>query len=142
MSLWYLFRLRFRTATNNALDNINLYLQGDDDFRAELAEENSLTQEYLAAMIDVYYGLQGDIDGIGSFGNEYRISNRLQLENMDPMGWAIVGNSSPRLFFSPFLTYTARIDGSFQGTFNMTFDANTSYTYKSQYLLNARLTGF
>ena len=44
-------------------------------------------------------------------------------------------------FFNPYLTYNARIDSSFEGTFTMTFDVNIPYTHKSQYLLNATLTG-
>ena len=35
----------------------------------------------------------------------------------------------------------ARIDASFSGTFSLQLDSNQTYTYKSQYLTNARLTG-
>jgi Ca2+-binding RTX toxin-like protein len=35
----------------------------------------------------------------------------------------------------------ARIDASFSGTFSLQLDNNQSYTYKSQYLTHARLTG-
>lgn len=52
------------------------------------------------------------------------------------MGWALTQG-----FFSPWLTYTARIDSSLTGTFSLTFDAAEPYTHKSRYLLNARLLG-
>ena len=60
---------------------------------------------------------------------------------MDPTGWALVGGSSPRKYFSEYVTYTARIDPVFNGTFTLTFNAAIRYTHKSQYLLNAILLG-
>lgn len=106
----------------------------------ELASENSLTQEYLAAIIDTYYGLAGESTAGGS-NFLYQPQTRAQIQSMDPMGWALVGGDSPRKFFSEYVTYEARIDGNFQGTFSLSFDAEQRYTHKSQYLLKARLTG-
>ena len=44
-------------------------------------------------------------------------------------------------FFNPYLTFEARIDPGFEGTFSLAFDPETPYTHKSQYLLSARLVG-
>lgn len=144
------FQREIRTAMENAVSpgvnsvssqaaQLNLWGGDELDFLNELSAENSLTQEYLAAVIDVYYGLQGAING--NDDDMYRPRTRAEIEQMDPMAWAIVGNDNPRRFFSEFLTYTARIDSSFDGTFTLSFDEGQTYTYKSQYLINAQLTG-
>ena len=52
------------------------------------------------------------------------------------MGWSLMEK-----FFPEQLTYEARIDPGFPGTFRMSFDRDRSYTNHSQYLLKARLTG-
>ena len=143
------FQTQLRAATENAITaGVNgvssgaaqLGLWGGNDLANlnELSMENSLTQEYLASMVDVYYGFAGEI---GPNEDQYTPTTRAEMETMDPMGWALVGEDTPRAFFNPFVTYVARIDAGFSGTFTMTFDANERYTYKSQYLLNARLTG-
>lgn len=52
------------------------------------------------------------------------------------MGWSLMEK-----FFPEQLTYEARIDPDFTGTFRMSFDRDRAYTHHSQYLLQARLTG-
>lgn len=144
------FQREIRTAMENVVSpgingvssqaaQLNLWGGDELDFLNELSAKNRLTQEYLAAVIDVYYGLQGAINGNDE--DMYRPRTRAEIEQMDPMAWAIVGNDNPRRFFSEFLTYTARIDSSFDGTFTLSFNEGQSYTYKSQYLINAQLTG-
>ena len=54
----------------------------------------------------------------------------------DPMGYDALTSFLPENF-----TYMDRISPEFDGTFYMSLDENWSYTFKSQYILNARLTG-
>lgn len=138
------FQQEIRAATNNAIaNNYHIWpmLAADDsdtkNWLDELSQENSLSQEYLAAVIDSYYGLWAAFDeaDAGMWGM-YIAKTRNDIQNKDPMGWALMGK-----FFSPYLTYNAQLDPSFNSTFTMTFDANTPYTHKSQYLLHATLTG-
>ena len=134
------FQKEIRTATTHAMKNgIWPTMKSEDETSEwidELSEEGSLTQEYLASVIDSYYGLWGPFDeDVGMWGI-YIAKTRADIKQKDPQGLAIV-----KKFFHPFLTYEAEIDGAFEGTFTMTFDAKKPYTHKSQYLLNARLTG-
>lgn len=119
---------------------LGLWANGSTEWLTELAQENSLTQEYLAAIIDVYYGLavRSSAEGVSDL---YLPQTRAEIKTQDPLGWALVGDDSPRKYFSEFATYTARIDSDFDGTYSLSFDPNTRYTYKSQYLVNAQLTG-
>ncbi len=133
------FQNEIRAALNNAhLDNQLWGHGGDRTARwiAELAEEGSLTQEYLAAIVDSYYGLWGANKtrktGIGG----YVAKSREQIAEIDPMGYAIMEK-----FFNPYLTFNARIDSRFDGTFSLALDPDSPYTHKSQYLVNATLTG-
>ena len=104
------------------------------DWLEELENEGSLSQEYLASVIDSYYGLWGAF-GQGMWGI-YIASTREEIQELDPMGWALLDK-----FFSPMLMFEARIDQSFMGTFKIHFDENTDYTHKSQYIQFVRLTG-
>ena len=52
------YQSEIREAQKNALST-NLWGMGADRWINELIDENSLTQEYLAALIDSYYGLWG-----------------------------------------------------------------------------------
>lgn len=66
----------------------------------------------------------------------HRSTTRAELEQQDPEGIALL-----RKYLAPRLNYEARIDRSFTGTFHLDFDEDETYTHKSRYLLNARLTG-
>ncbi len=104
---------------------------------AELKAEGSLTQEYLASVVDSYYGLWGaHTESAGGMWGVYIAKTREEVKSKDPAGYALM-----EMFFSPDLTYDARIHSGFTGTFSMAFDENTPYTHKSRYLLNAFLTG-
>lgn len=140
------YQTEIRAATNNAVPasiqagGQGLWASTDQNWLRELKNENSLSQEYLASVIDTYYGLAGKSSNGGS-NDLYQPQTRDQIRTMDPMGWALVGGDSPRKFFSEYVTYDARVDAGYTGTFTTIFDANTQYTHKSQYLVNVTLTG-
>ena len=106
------------------------------DWIDELRDEGSLTQEYLASVIDSYYGLWGPFDeDVGMWG-VYVARTRKDIQAKDRQGFGLMDK-----FFPPFLTYTATIDPSMEGDFKMYFDDELPYTHKSRYLLNAELSG-
>jgi hypothetical protein len=107
------------------------------DWLAELAAENSLSQEYLASVIDSYYGLWGAFDSEYGMWGMYVAKTRDDLATTDSQGAAIMDNQ----FFHPYLTYNARIDESFVGDFSLTFNQTLSYTNHAQYLKDVTLTG-
>ena len=134
------FQKEIRAATTAAMKN-NIWPTKNADAEAsdwieELRQEGSLTQEYLASVIDSYYGLWGPFDEDFGMWGIYIARTRADIKLKDLKGYSLV-----QKFFHPFLTYNAEIDSSFDGTFLMTFDPKTPYTHKSRYLLNARLTG-
>jgi hypothetical protein len=102
----------------------------------ELRKEGSLSQEYLASVLDSYYGLWQATPEPGGMRGIYAAKTRADVQTKDPLGYAIM-----QVYFQPNLSYMARIDASFSGTFSLQLDNNQSYTYKSQYLTHARLTG-
>lgn len=105
---------------------------------AELTAENSLSQEYLASVIDSYYGLWGPWTESTTHGmwGLYISKTRAEIETEDPMGWAII----PK-FFSPFIHINMDVDPSFSAVFLMHYNASYPYTHKSQYLQHCTLTG-
>ena len=141
-----LFQNKIFSATMNALPkNINRWTKkglwglGDENTKAwllELKEEGSLEQEYFASVIDAYYGLWDNYKERGSMWGFYLPKNKEQMKTMDPLGYELVN-----AFLSPSLTYMARVDPSFYGTFKIYQDDTKPYTLKSKYLINARLTG-
>lgn len=112
----------------------------DEDTRAwikELTAEGSLSQEYLASVIDSYYGYWGAFtEAPGGMHGIYIAKTRKEMKTKDPIGKTLADD-----FFSPVVTYLARIDKAFKGEFSLSFDSAAPYTYKSQYLVNAQLTG-
>ena len=134
------FQKEIRNATTHAMKN-NIWPTKKADAEArdwieELREEGSLTQEYLASVIDSYYGLWGPFDEDFGMWGIYIAKTRADIKAKDPKGFSLA-----KTFFHPVLTYNAEIDAGFDGTFLMTFDPKVLYTHKSRYLLNARLTG-
>ena len=142
------FQKEIRAASDFGLTN---KLWADDerakDWIEELREENSLSQEYLAAVIDTYYGLWGAWDGNSRRGEArnkdrgmwgmYVAKTRDHLESRDPMAYELMNNK----FFHPYLTYNARIDSDFSGTFSLKFDESIPYTHHSRYLKDITLLG-
>jgi hypothetical protein len=133
------FQREIRQAEINALETNGLWAQGERtaDWIAELGDEGSLTQEYLASVVDSYYGLWGAFDEReGGMWGIYVAKTRDEIAEKDPMGYELM-----EAFFNPYLTFEARIDPAFDGVFSMAFDHELPYTHKSQYLVRATLTG-
>jgi len=91
----------------------------------------------LASVVDTYYGLWGAFDGVYGMWGAYISKTRDDMPTTDPQGATLMENK----FFHPYLTYNARIDESFTGTFSLKFDENLSYTNHAQYLKDLTLTG-
>lgn len=104
----------------------------------ELEEEDSLAQEYIAAVIDTYYGLWGGFrERPGGMWGIYCAKDRAEQARLDPRGQELLAQ-----FLPPYLVgYEALIDPSFEGQFLMSFDPREPYTHKSRYLVEVRLTG-
>jgi len=130
------FQKAIRAAQVNALNN-NVWGIGSADWIKELDRENSLSQEYLAALVDSYYGLWGAWNGDAGMWGLYVAKTRADIAIKDPMGQAIMDGQ----FFHPYLTYNARIDANFTGTFSLKFDATIPYTHHAQYLKDITLLG-
>lgn len=131
------YQAEIRAAQQNALSN-SLWGSKSPDWIAELTAENSLSQEYLAAVVDSYYGLWGawtESTTEGMWG-EYVGKTRDDEQTDDPMGYALMPQ-----FFHPYITYNARIDSSLTGNFSLKFDATKSYTNHSRYLKDITLLG-
>lgn len=101
----------------------------------ELSKEGSLEQEYLASVVDSYYGLWGAFDEPGGMWGLYTSKSRDDISDNDPMGYTVVES-----FLPTHISVMARIDPTFEGTFEMEKN-DLPYTFKSQYLKNVRLTG-
>ena len=140
------YQAEIRAAQQNAISNDfaiwPLGADGSDpdvqNWYNELAAENSLSQEYLAAVVDTYYGLWEawpESTTIG-FNGLYPPRTRAEITTEDPMGAALM----PR-YFSPVININFDIDPSFNGIFNMTRTTSEPYTFKSQYLQHLTLTG-
>ncbi|MBB1385882.1 hypothetical protein H5119_10065 [Pseudoalteromonas sp. SG45-5] len=133
------YQANIRAAQINALsDKLWAWSAEQASWISELTAENSLSQEYLASVVDSYYGLWG-ANKESSFGmwGVYIAKTRDDLASKDPQGLDIMDNK----FFHPYLTYNARIDESFIGDFSLSFNANLPYTHHSQYLKDVTLTG-
>ncbi len=130
------FQQKITFAMQNSLNN-NLWGRGAADWVEELRAEGSLEQEYIASVIDSYYGLWGMWnEGDGGMWGVYAAKNREEIARLDPLGDAVLCKFLPSM-----ISYMARIDPDFSGTFTMRYDEDKPYTHKSQYLLNARLLG-
>jgi len=107
------------------------------EWLVELEKEGSLEQEYLASVVDSYYGLwEPFTERAGGMWGIYTSKSRNQIKKNDPMGYKIVSE-----FLPSYITYMARVEAEFEGTFKMHYDEKEPYTHKSKYLQNARLLG-
>ena len=103
----------------------------------EWEREGSIETEYLATILDVYYGFwQSSVNDI-AFNGEYFFSSREALKLGDPDGYALMNEQ----FIPPYLDYEVSIHNDFNGQFRMEYDTSSRYTTKSQYLSDIRLTG-
>ena len=132
------FQAEIRAAQQNALNN-SLWGLGAAGWINELSNENSLSQEYLAAVIDVFYGLWGaDNENTDTgMGGLYVAKTRSDISTEDPMGSALMEDK----FFHSYLTYNARIDANLNGNFSLRFDNAKPYTHHSRYLKDITLLG-
>lgn len=131
------FQKVIRAAQKHALSN-TLWGIGSTDWIRELTQENSLSQEYLASVVDSYYGLWGaftEAPGKGMWGL-YIAKDRQEIHQEDPQGESVM-----QAYFSPTITYLAKIDSTFKGTFSMAYDAALPYTHHAQYLTKVQLLG-
>ncbi len=107
------------------------------DWLLSLEKESSLEQEYIVSGLDSYYGLwEAYTESDKGMWGMYVPKTRQAVKDMDPDAYEIITG-----FLPPAFTYMERIDSGFTGTFKMYLDKEEPYTYKSQYLQNARLTG-
>ncbi|MBF9018560.1 hypothetical protein HNV09_023300 [Oceanispirochaeta sp. M2] len=139
------YQALIRGAQELALSN-GIWAMGmnpDEGWLKELKAENSLTQEYLASVVDSWYGLWGawndssvpESSERGMWGF-YIAKTREEVETEDPQGAGI-----SRMFLADSLSYNARIDSSLSGVFSLRFDESLPYTHKSRYLKDITLTG-
>lgn len=110
---------------------------GEDAWIAELSAEGSLAQEYIASVLDTYYGLWGAWDETpGGMWGIYVAKTREELDTLDPAGRRLI-----EAFLPPTLDYEVRLDPSLSQSFSMNLDPGLPYTHKSQYLVQVTLTG-
>ncbi len=110
---------------------------GSRDWMIELSKEGSLEQEYIVSGIDSYYGLwEAYTESDKGMWGIYVPKTRKAVMEKDPKAYEII-----KAFLGDNFTYMERISPEFEGTFKLNLDTSNPYTYKSQYLLNARLIG-
>ncbi|MCT4590675.1 MAG: hypothetical protein N4A71_22805 [Carboxylicivirga sp.] len=133
------YQKKIRAAQQNALSS-QLWAIGPNfaSIVKEWTQENSLTQEYLASVVDSYYGLWGAWKGSSTHGmwGGYIAKDRDEVISEDPQGYTLMTD-----FLHPYLTYNARIDASLDGNFSLKFDAALPYTHHSRYLKDITLLG-
>lgn len=106
---------------------------GADDWIADLSQEGSLAQEYIASVIDNYYGLWAHRDDGSGY---YAHNTRAAVVRDDPGGAELL-----QQFLGDTMEAEAYLDPSFNGTFTLSSSDDATYGNKSQYLRGARLTG-
>ncbi|PID93422.1 MAG: hypothetical protein CSA95_08020 [Bacteroidetes bacterium] len=132
------YQAEIRAAQQQALSN-HLWGIGQQEWIDELTAENSLSQEYLASVVDSYYGLWGAWTESTTHGmwGIYVGKTRADVATDDPLGYALMENK----FFHPYFTYNARIDANLEGNFSLKFDPSKPYTHHSRYLKDITLLG-
>ncbi|MDB1145292.1 MAG: hypothetical protein KGV48_003040 [Alcaligenaceae bacterium] len=110
---------------------------GSREWLLSLEPEGSLEQEYIVGGLDSYFGLwEAYTESDRGMWGMYIPKNRQGVKEKDPISYEVI-----TAFLGPYLTYMERIAPEFEGTFKMSLDKALPYTFKSQYLQNARLTG-
>jgi hypothetical protein len=95
------------------------------------------TNEYFICGLEAYFDIwKHDPSEDGTREGEYVPITRAELREKDPAMYEIIEE-----FFGKTWLYTADISSDFEGTFSLSYDEDLTYTNKSRYLQNARLTG-
>lgn len=110
----------------------------------EWENEVSLDQEYLASVIDSYYGLWGAWKGDkGTPGSDkkgmwgmYSVKKRDDFSGKDDVVPDVIEQ-----LFHPSIQYTAYLSDKLSGDFSLRFDSSKPYTNHSRYLKNITLNG-
>ncbi len=102
----------------------------------EAAGEAGVSNEYIATVLDAYYGLWDAVLGWPDTWGGYEPRNREQVTNQDPEGLKLVEK-----FIPPYLNQVFSMDPTFTGTFKMNLTPGELYTNRSRYLRWLRLTG-
>jgi hypothetical protein len=112
--------------------------QGVGDWLEELEEEGSLAQEYIAAVIDSYYGLWAAFEERpGGMWGIYCAKDRAEIRSRDEAGLNLLERFLP----THLVGYEALICPTFDGVFSLKLDPKKRYTLKSQFLVEATLNG-
>ncbi len=110
---------------------------GSGNWMKELAKEASLEQEYIVGGIDSFFGLwEAYTESDKGMWGMYVPKNRADVKTIDKPAYDIITS-----FIGENLTYMERIAPEFDGKFKLYLDKDEPYTFKSQYIQNARLTG-
>ncbi len=110
---------------------------GVEQWLQELRREDSLAQEYIASVIDSWYGLWGPWDEAdGGMWGVYIAKIRAEVEAFDPAGGALLSDFLPEM-----LGTIEPIDPDFTGRLSLLFDAAEPYTHKTRYFSDLRLLG-
>lgn len=110
---------------------------GVEDWIQELRREESLAQEYIASVLDSWFGLWAPWDEAeGGMWGVYIAKTREDVEALDPAGAELLSGFLPR-----WLGTVEPIDPAFAGTLSLVFDEALPYTHKSQYFTDIRLLG-
>ena len=124
------------TAANLATNIIKSNEIEPQELEEEAAGESGVSNEYIATVIDAYYGLWDAVLGWEDTWGGYDPRNRMQVANQDPDGLELVEK-----FLPPYLNQVFSLDPTFSGTFKMNLTPGELYTNRSRYLRWLRLTG-
>ena len=107
------------------------------DWLDELEHEDSLAQEYIASVIDSYYGLWGAFTEVpGGMWGIYIAKTRAEVQEFDSVGERLLLDFLPPLIHTEF-----RLHPDLDTDFHMSFDEALPYTHRSQYFTTLTLTG-
>ena len=100
--------------------------------------EEDYDDEYLALLMEVYFGLWAHDPQENGFagGNEYSFINRDEMLSGDS-----IGSNRISQFLGDHWRYIPDLPNSFSGLFSLSFDSSLAYTNRSQYLKNINLNG-
>lgn len=120
----------------------NSWMPPEDIIYEWTSDENSIDQEYLASVIDAYYGLWGarnePTESGRSMWGMYKIKTREDFYKKPSIDNAYL---LVEKIFHKYLTYNAYLSDSLKGEFSLKFDPSKPYTNHSRYLKDITITG-